>query len=217
MPDEPKAKANESPVPTDAPTDYPPAGVAVSTGTAWDASIDPATLARLNTANTFTANTTFNGITVVFGGQYINFNNPGGTQFVSPTGFNGPIYLGGPNYDPNTTIQPGGALNSPAITVNGSPVVTAAMLDPAVVNERLAALEAGGVAPPPADDERAQTRAGLTAAAQASQDLADEIFAQQRAEAERVQNIQNPRPPDQIYREEEEAAKSQRKPNPKEK
>ena len=128
MPDEPKPKANESPVPADAPTDYPPAGIAVSTGTAWGSSIDPATL------------------------------------------------------------------------------LTVAMLNPAeisermdAIEERLSTLETEGVTPPPAEDERSQTRAGLTATARASQDLADEIFAKQRAEAERVQNIMNPRPPDEIF------------------
>jgi hypothetical protein len=41
---------------------YPPNGIGVSTGSAWGDSIDPATIPRLNTANTFTANMTVNGL-----------------------------------------------------------------------------------------------------------------------------------------------------------
>jgi hypothetical protein len=128
MSDDPKAREAVPPTPRDAPTDYPPAGIAVSTGTAWGTSLDPATL------------------------------------------------------------------------------LTVAMLNPAEISERLDAIEARlstleteGVTPPPAEDERSQTRADLAAAARANQDLADEIFAKQRAEAERVQNIMNPRPPDEIF------------------
>ncbi len=40
---------------------YPPAGVPQSTGSAWGTSIDPATLPRLNVANTFTATQTVQG------------------------------------------------------------------------------------------------------------------------------------------------------------
>lgn len=40
---------------------YPPVGVAVSTGTAWGASINPATLALTNKANTFTGDQTVTG------------------------------------------------------------------------------------------------------------------------------------------------------------
>ena len=40
---------------------YPAVGIGVSTGAAWGTSIDPATLARLNAANTFTGNQTVTG------------------------------------------------------------------------------------------------------------------------------------------------------------
>lgn len=40
---------------------WPPAGIGVSTGTAWAASIDPATVPRLNVANTFTGRASFIG------------------------------------------------------------------------------------------------------------------------------------------------------------
>ena len=43
------------------PTIYPPAGIAVSTGTAWGTSIPAADVALLNAANTFTTDQTFNG------------------------------------------------------------------------------------------------------------------------------------------------------------
>jgi hypothetical protein len=126
MSDDPNAREADTPTPRDAPTDYPPAGIAVSTGTAWGTSLDVATLLTLETL--------------------------------------------------------------------------------AEINERLDALEARlstleteGVTPPPAEDERSQTRADLAGTARANQDLADEIFAKQRAEAERVQNIMNPRPPDEIF------------------
>ena len=40
---------------------YPPPGIAVSTGTGWAASLDPASMVYTNVVNTFTANQIFNG------------------------------------------------------------------------------------------------------------------------------------------------------------
>ena len=50
---------------------WPAAGIAVSTGTAWTFSIDPATIPRLNTANTFTAPQTIDGDASVAGTSHL--------------------------------------------------------------------------------------------------------------------------------------------------
>jgi hypothetical protein len=189
MPDDPKPRADEI-VPLDAPTEYPPVGVVVSTGTAWDTSIPSANVALTgqNTDATF---------------RYMTASAIQAPQYSSTVVFGidvavaGTTYLGTQNPSipgtlPATVVQPGGALDSPAITVAGSPVITTAMLDPADVEARLAALEAAIGVTPPADDPRRQTRATLNAEAQTNQDLNDEIFAQQLAEAQRVQDIFNP-------------------------
>jgi len=48
--------------------EWPPAGIGVSTGTAWGTSIDPATVPRLNTANSFTGSMTIDGTLAVGAG-----------------------------------------------------------------------------------------------------------------------------------------------------
>jgi hypothetical protein len=61
--------------PPNGPTPYPPAGIGVSTGSAWAVSIDPATLPRLNVANTFTAVNSFAEV-IVNGGMNVIGSTP---------------------------------------------------------------------------------------------------------------------------------------------
>ena len=168
---------NDPITPRAAPTDYPPVGVTVSTGTAWDASIDPATLPLLNVNNIFTGYQEFQNWLWCSAALYTS----------------GVCYLGssGPNANV-TVIQPGGAMTAPSISIAGSPVVTVALLDPTVVNERLAALEEALNINPPGNDPRSATRSTLTTTSQTNQDLNDQIFAAQRIEAQRVEDIFNP-------------------------
>ena len=55
---------------------WPPVGIPVSTGTAWSPSIDPATIPRTNTANTFTGLNTIGALTVT--GAFTATMNNGG-------------------------------------------------------------------------------------------------------------------------------------------
>jgi hypothetical protein len=75
--------------PPNGPTPYPPAGVGVSTGSAWAASIDPATLPRLNVANTFTAVNSFAEVIVNVGMNVI-----GSTPDFLPNSFRSGTFAG---------------------------------------------------------------------------------------------------------------------------
>ena len=95
-------------------TVYPPAGVAVSTGVAWDLSINPATLAQTNTANTFTADQTVNGSVTATGSISAN-GSPVLTQAanltLTTTGTSGPSTLTGktlniPQYTAPAQVYP---------------------------------------------------------------------------------------------------------------
>jgi len=63
---------------------WPPVGVPVSTGTAWSPSIDPATIPRTNTANTFTGLNTIGALTVT-GAFTAIMNNGTAPPIVAPS------------------------------------------------------------------------------------------------------------------------------------
>lgn len=89
---------------------WPDAGVPVSLGNGWQTpSIDPSTLARTSMGNNFYGNNVFNGSWTVFN-QEVDIA--------------GPVIMGVQSSPNATVVQPNGALNSPAITVAGIPVVT---------------------------------------------------------------------------------------------
>ena len=88
---------------------FPPVGIAVSTGSAWDTSLNPANVARSI------------GTTILDPALIYLATNGGGVIGANP---GNPTRIGGDVGQPATVIQHGGALDSPAITQAGVPLAT---------------------------------------------------------------------------------------------
>jgi Collagen triple helix repeat (20 copies) len=120
------------------PTIYPATGIPVSTGDAWDTSIDPSNVPRLDTNNRFENTQT---VTQQFFRSFATpFIQAGDAWFfVNTQLIAGQVcVLGAQNSSqPHTNIAVGGALDSPAITQGGVPIMTTAMFD-----EQIAELKA---------------------------------------------------------------------------
>lgn len=111
---------------------YPAAGIAVSTGTAWGAPIDPATIAFLNRANIFTGTQTINGDVAAFNLAGSNVNVTG---TVTAPNINGTNFTAVGRITSNGNITVNGFTGFPAISrATSQTIITGNALGMELVN-----------------------------------------------------------------------------------